>query len=104
VEPGPRTIVWANSVISQSLPPDPVRAGNPAKIVCTLPEYLDEHTAEMTQIKTSHYLQYDIRSITPERNGELLAAVARQDAYITGGHTAYLKGQGATPRTQKASQ
>ena len=69
-----------------------------------MPEYLDKHKAEMTQIKTSHYLPYDIRSITPERNGELLAAVARQDAYITGGHPAQLKGQGATPRTQKAGQ
>jgi len=27
----PRTIVWANSVISKSLPPDTVCAGNPAK-------------------------------------------------------------------------
>jgi len=69
-----------------------------------LQEYLDKHKAEMTQITISHYLRYDIRSITPERNGELLAAVARQDAYITGGHPAQLKGQGATPRTQKAGQ
>src|SRR5262245_15310181 len=99
----PRTIVWANSVISKSLPPD-VCAGNPAKVVCTLQEYLDNHKEEMAQIKTFPYLQYDIRSITPEGKAELLAAVARRDAYITGGHTAQLNDQGATSRTQKAGQ
>ena len=67
-------------------------------------EYLDKHKAEMTQIKTSYSLRYDIRSITPERNGELLAAIARQDAYITGGHAAQLKGQDLTLRMQKAGQ
>lgn len=104
VEIGPRTIVWANSVVSKSLPADSVCAGNPAKVICTLQEYLEKHKADMAQSKAFPYLEYDIRSITPERNAELLAAVSRHDAYVTGGHTAELNGLGATPRTPKAGQ
>src|SRR5207249_12016194 len=47
VEIGPRTIVWANSVVSKSLPPNTVCAGNPAKVLYSLDEYLAKHKSQM---------------------------------------------------------
>jgi maltose O-acetyltransferase len=44
---GPRTIVGAGSVVSRTLPPDTVCAGNPARVICSLDEYLDKHRARL---------------------------------------------------------
>lgn len=99
VEIGPRTIVGANSVVTKTLPPDTVCAGNPARVICTLEEYLQKHRDQMKQRPTFPYLSYDIRFLTPERRAELVAAVADGDAYITGGWTATLSGLGGMATT-----
>ena len=99
VEIGPRTIVGANSVVTRSLPPDTVCAGNPAKVICSLDEYLDRHRAAMKERPTFPYMQYDIRFLTPERKAELVRAVADGDAYLVGGFTATLSGRGGMPTT-----
>lgn len=99
VEIGPRTLVGAGSVVTKSLPPDTVCAGNPAKVICTLDEYLERHRRRLAERPTFDYERYDIRALTPERRAELLRAVADGDAYITGGHSAELRGEGGTPRT-----
>ena len=98
VEIGPRTIVGAQSVVTKSLPPDTVCAGNPARVICTLNEYLEKHRGQMATSKTFPFLEYD-RFITPERRAELTAAVTERDVYIVGGRTAELEGRGGTPRT-----
>jgi maltose O-acetyltransferase len=99
VEIGPRTIVGANSVVTRSLPPDTVCAGNPAKVICTLEEYLAKHRERLKSRPTFDYARYDINVLTPERRAALLAAVRNGDAYITGGHSAELRGEGGTHRT-----
>ena len=99
VEIGPRTIVGAQSVVVRSLPPDTVCAGNPAKVLYSLQEYLDRHRARLATLDTFPYMEYDIRFLTPERRRRLIQAVAQDDAYITGGRAAELRGQGGTPRT-----
>jgi maltose O-acetyltransferase len=99
VEIGPRTIVGANSVVSSSLPPDTVCAGTPAKVVCTLEQYLEKHRQRLVECKKFDYMKYDIRSLTPERRAEIVAAVAEGDAYMVGGHSAELRGEGGTHRT-----
>jgi len=99
VEIGPRTVVGANSVVSRSLPPDTVCAGNPATVVCSLEEYLEKHRQRLAQRPKFEYLQYDIRFLTAERRAELLKAVAEGDAYMVGGYSAERKGQGGTQRT-----
>ena len=99
VEIGPRTIVGAGSVVSKTLPPDTVCAGNPARVICTLQEYLDKHRARMTDLPTFEYMQYDSRFLTPERRKELTKAVADRDGYMLGGRSAELRGVGGTNRT-----
>jgi len=102
VELGPRTIVGACSVISKSLPADSVCAGNPAKLLCSLDEYLERHRERLVELPNFSYEHYDTRALTPERRAELVRAVARQDAYIVGGRSAERAGRGGTPRTERA--
>jgi len=99
VEIGPRTIVGANSVVSRSLPAETVCAGNPAKVICSLEEYLSKHREQMQSRPQFEYLKYDIRFLTQERKAELIKAVAEGDAYMVGGYSAERKGLGGTQRT-----
>lgn len=99
VELGPRTIVGAGSVVSRSLPPDTVCAGSPAKVICTLDEYLERHRKRMTEYPTFDYMQYDVRFADEVRRREMVAAVAKGDAYMVGGRSAELRGEGGTSRS-----
>lgn len=99
VEIGPSTIVGANSVVAKSLPPHTVCAGAPAKVICSLQEYLARHREQLASQPTFPYSKYAIGVLTPERKAELITAVADGEAYITGGFTEELRGGGATKRT-----
>jgi maltose O-acetyltransferase len=99
VEIGPRTIVGANSVVSRSLPPDSVCAGNPARVQCTLEEYLAKHRARLAGAPTFEYASHDISQLTPTGRAGMVAALADRDGYIVGGRSAELSGRGGTPRT-----
>jgi len=94
VEIGPRTIVGACSVVTKSLPPDTVCAGAPAKVICSLEEYLAKHRRRMQERPTFDSMKYSLRFLTPERRAQLVAAVADGDAYIVGGWSATLRGEG----------
>ena len=100
IEIGPRTLVGANSVVTKSLPPDTVCAGNPARVLCTLDEYLVRHGRAIAAGPRFAYDQYSIQHLTPERRVEMIEAVRRGDAYIVGGRSAELRGEGGTPRTR----
>jgi len=102
VEIGPRTIVGAGSVVTKSLPADSVCAGNPARVICSLDDYLSKHRERMAGARTFEYTQYDIRVHTPERRAELIAACDAGPTYIVGGRSAELRGEGGTPRTAMA--
>jgi maltose O-acetyltransferase len=104
VEIGPRTIVGAGSVVTRSLPPNSVCAGNPARVICSLDEYLDKHRARLAQAPKFAYDEYDIGALTPARLREVVAACESGSAYITGGRSAELRGEGGTPRTPDAGR
>lgn len=101
VEIGPRTIVGANSVVSKSLPPDCVCAGNPARVICSLEEYLSKHRLKIAKSQT---FPYENAAITPEIRERMIAATKKGDAYVTGGRSAELRGEGGTPRTSPQSK
>jgi maltose O-acetyltransferase len=99
VEIGPRTIVGANSVVTRSLPPDTVCAGNPAQVLGSIEQYLNRHRTRIAGGTCFPYEVYGTGVLTPERRAQLVRAVASVDTYIIGGRTAELKGSGGTPRT-----
>jgi maltose O-acetyltransferase len=94
VEIGPRTIVGAGSLVTRSLPPDTLCAGSPAKVICTLDEYLAKHRRRMQERPNFDAMKYSLEYLTPERKAELVAATADGDAYIVGGWSATLRGEG----------
>jgi len=96
VEIGPRTIVGANSVVSRSLPPDTVCAGAPARVVCSLEQYLGKHRARLETYPT---FQYTRNALSPRERAQIREVLSKQDGYVVGGRTAELRGEGGTPRT-----
>lgn len=96
VEIGPRTIVGANSVVSRSLPHDTVCAGSPARVICTLEEYLQKHRRRLKERPTFPYVN---RFPTEEERASMNAALREGDGYVLGGRSAELRGEGGTPRT-----
>ena len=100
---GPRTLVGAGSIVTRSLPGDSFCAGNPARVICSLEEYLDKHRERAAAAPAFEYDLYDIRTATPDRIAEMVAATAERDAYMHGGRSAELRGDGGTPRTPFAS-
>lgn len=95
VEIGPRTIVGANSVVSASLPADSVCGGNPARVLCSLGEYLTRHRSKMQVMPTLPY-QANLDFAERERLRHLSGT---GDVYLTGGRAVALRGEGGTPRT-----
>jgi hypothetical protein len=76
-----------------------VCAGSPARVICSLDEYLDRHRKGLRERPTFPYTEYDLRFLTPKRRAELLAATADGDAYVVGGFTATLEGGGGMQTT-----
>jgi maltose O-acetyltransferase len=99
VEIGPRTIVGANSVVSTSLPAETVCAGVPAKVICSLDDYLARHRERLAKARQFPWVEYNSEALTPERRQELLRALQDGPAYLTGGFSLEMKGLGGTPRT-----
>jgi maltose O-acetyltransferase len=95
-EIGPRTIVGANSVVSKSLPPDTVCSGSPARVICTLEDYLAKHRARLAIHPTFPYTN---NALTAAERAHITEAVRLKDGYIVGGRSAELRGEGGTPRT-----
>jgi maltose O-acetyltransferase len=96
VEIGPKTIVGANSLVSRSLPPETVCAGSPAKVICSLAEYLQKHRERLAEVPT---FSYSDRQPTAAERASIIEALRQTDGYIVGGRSAELRGEGGTPRT-----
>ena len=88
VEIGPRSITGAGSVVSKDIPHDSVAVGNPAKVICTLDEYLNKHREKMKTAPIFPFEQYDCNVITQERMAEMIDKLNETHGYITGGRTA----------------
>lgn len=92
VEIGSRTIVGANSVVTRSLPPGVVAAGNPAKVICTLEEYLARVRKKLEGAPKFAYRDSDIRRMSEADKERMRQALSRGDGFIVGGYAAQLAG------------
>lgn len=93
---GPKTIVGANSVVTRSLPPNTVCAGNPAKVLCSLEDYLSKHRAKIAVATKVACVTSDT---SWQERTRIQETVKKGMVYAVGGRTAELKGKGGTPRT-----
>jgi len=87
VEIGPRVIAAAGSVIGSNIPPDSVVAGNPAKVVAKLSDYLRYHKLCMKRSANFPYEEYGIGVLPPGKVKDLLSRMNGPFGYITGGYT-----------------
>lgn len=95
VEIGPRVVVGANSVITRNIPPDSVVAGNPAKVVAKLEDFLRYHRLSLRKSPLFPYEEYGDHLLPPEKRKEMLDKLAKSAVgYITGGYSAMLKADG----------
>ena len=100
VEVGPRTIVGACSVVTETLPPDTVCVGDPAKPVSSLDRYLAAQRKRLAAAARFPYAEYGLAgSLSGQDRAALHEALARGDAYITGGRGEELRGTGGSSRT-----
>ena len=98
---GPKTIVGANSVVTRSLPPDTVCAGNPAKVICSLEDYLSKHRSRIIEATKVACVTSDT---SLQERSQITEAVKKGTTYAVGGRTAELEGKGGTPRTPHVSR
>lgn len=68
---GDNVVIGAGSVVTKDIPSNSVAVGNPAKVICSLDEYLAREKAKMTDENTFVGLWYEG---APERCHEAIAA------------------------------
>jgi len=71
---GPRSIVAAGAVVTRDVPPDTIAAGNPAKVISRLDEYLAK-IGGIAQGKRVFDESYYIEHLTEEKKRELIESI-----------------------------
>ena len=79
---GDDAIIGAGSVVTRSIPSGVVAAGNPARILMTLEEYIARRREARVGRPTFGLEFTDAGGITPARREEMRAALADGDGYI----------------------
>ena len=79
---GSNTIVGAGSVVTRDIPAGSVAAGNPARVLCSLEQFLAKHQQQAAAGRIFGYGEYDIRVITPEKKAQMVSWLESAKGYI----------------------
>ena len=79
---GSNTIVGAGSVVTRDIPAGSVAAGNPARVLCSLEQFLAKHQQQATAGRIFGYGEYDIRVITQKKKAQMIAWLETGKGYI----------------------
>lgn len=93
VEIGPRSIVGANAVVTRSVPPGTVVAGNPARVLCSLDDYLARLRERLKSAPSFPWGKSDLRRMSAAQREQMAAALRLTDGFIVGGYSAQMSGQ-----------
>ncbi len=78
---GPNSIVGAESVVTRDIPPNTVAAGNPARVIGTLDEYLKK-VRSLAENKKVFDEDYFIEHLDDKKRKELLDSVGNSLGFI----------------------
>lgn len=82
VKVGNNVIIGANSTVSKDVPDNVVVAGNPARIVCTLEEYLEKHRKQFEESPV-YGVDYTLRgNLTKDKKNQMLNELDKKIGYI----------------------
>jgi len=96
---GPRSIVGSNAVVIRDIPPGTVAAGNPAKVICSLEEYMAKNREWMKVVPLFNYKEYGTRFLNKQKKKEMNEKLEKTFGYITGGYTAMIEEGASLHRT-----
>lgn len=78
---GPNSIVGAGSIVTKDVPPCSVAAGNPARVICTMGEYL-ERIKELSSDKRIFDEGYFINRLDDKKRHELVESLGDSIGFI----------------------
>ncbi|GAB5617072.1 hypothetical protein JCM31739_18970 [Faecalimonas canis] len=79
---GNNVVVGANSVVTKNIPDNCVAAGNPAKVICSIEEFIQRNTTKMENSQRFGKEYRFSKSMTEQKKKEIIEAVQQGIAYI----------------------
>ena len=82
VKIGNNVIIGANSTVTKDIPDNVVAAGSPAKVICSLEEYLERHKKNMKEVPV-YGEDYTLRgNLTEDKKTQMIQELDDKIGYV----------------------